>query len=424
MTDEVSSLVLRDNYLQTQCISLTQANATTALEEHARLIEYLEESGRLNRSIEFLPDADGIAERQNMSQGLTAPEIAVLVAYSKMDIYEKILDSSLVEDRYFDNEILMYFPAQLTQSFAPQILQHQLRKEIIATQVTNSLVNRLGPTFLLQLQEELGGTVAEIATAYVAVRQLFNMRNLWIAIERLDNQIDNALQTELLLVVRGWVERGVHWLVKNRRCNNGVQSIVDYFDNGLQILVKSVPASLAEPTRQSFDTRRKRFEEAGVPQEIAIAVSAAFPLSTAFDILDVATTSSATDLCNVGVETTASVYYELGEFLQIQWLREQIADLEVHNHWHSLAKSALRSDLHYRQRHLCAEILAQSNSDATPASLVDTWATTSKVQLDVYKQRLQDLKSMGNADYAMLSLAVAEVSKLLQSDRPLAGTDE
>ena len=424
MTDEVSSLVLRDNYLQTQCISLTQANATTALEEHARLIEYLEESGRLNRSIEFLPDADAIAERQNKSQGLTAPEIAVLVAYSKMDIYEKILDSSLVEDRYFDNEILMYFPAQLTQSFAPQILQHQLRKEIIATQVTNSLVNRLGPTFLLQLQEELGGTVAEIATAYVAVRQLFNMRNLWIAIERLDNQIDNALQTELLLVVRGWVERGVHWLVKNRRCNNGVQSIVDYFDNGLQILVKSVPASLAEPTRQSFDTRRKRFEAAGVPQEIAIAVSAAFPLSTAFDILDVATTSSATDLCNVGVETTASVYYELGEFLQIQWLREQIADLEVHNHWHSLAKSALRSDLHYRQRHLCAEILAQSNSDATPASLVDTWATTSKVQLDVYKQRLQDLKSMGNADYAMLSLAVAEVSKLLQSDRPLAGTDE
>ncbi len=424
MTDEVSSLVLRDNYLQTQCISLTQANAKTLLEEHARLIDYLEENGRLNRSIEFLPDAEGITERHNKALGLTAPEIAVLVAYSKMDIYEQMLDSSLVEDSFFDNELLMYFPAQLTQSFSPQILQHQLRREIIATQVTNSLVNRLGPTFLLQLQEELGGTVAEIATAYVAVRQLFNMRTLWEAIESLDNQIDNPLQTELLLIVRGWVERGVHWLVKNRRCNNGVQAIVDHFDAGLQVLINSVPASLAEPTRQSFDTRRNRFEAAGVPSEIAIAVSAAFPLSTAFDILDIVTTISSADAGGIGVETTAAVYYELGEFLQIQWLREQIADLEVQNHWHSLAKSALRSDLHYRQRHLCAEILAQSDTSETPENLVQIWSQKTQVQLEVYMQRLQDLKSMGNADYAMLSLAVAEVTKLLQSDRPLAGTDE
>jgi glutamate dehydrogenase len=433
MTDNVSALVLRDNYLQTQCISLTLANASTQLEEHTRLIEYLEDTGRLNRAIEFLPDAEVIADRQNRGHGLTAPEIAVLVAYSKMDIYEKMLDSSLVEDSYFDSELLLYFPDQLSNGFAPQTLQHQLRKEIIATQVTNSLVNRLGPTFILQLQEELGGTVAEIATAYVAVKQLFNMRRLWASIEGLDNKIDNALQTELLLIVRGWVERGVHWLVKNRRCNNGVQAIVDHFDTGLQILINCVPASLAAPTRQSFDSRCARFEAEGVPSDIAVTVSSAFPLSTAFDILDIATTTSAADSCEVGVETIAAVYYELGEYLQIQWLREQIANLEVHNHWHSLAKSALRSDLHYRQRHLCAEILAQhdmadnttgAEANASPAGLVEAWGNKSRSQLEVYMQRLQDLKSMGNADYAMLSLAVAEVTKLLQSDRPLAGTDE
>jgi glutamate dehydrogenase len=421
MTDNVSDLVLRDNYLQTQCISLVQAQAPTLLESHTRLIEFLEDSGRLNRAIEFLPDADGIADRRQQSRGLTAPEIAVLVAYSKMDIYDKLLDSSLVEDSFFDDELLLYFPTKLTESFAPQILQHQLRREIIATQVTNSLVNRLGPTFLLQLQEELGGTVAEIATAYVAVRHLFRLRRLWGSIESLDNQIDNALQTELLLVVRGWVERGVHWLVKNRRCHEGVQAIVDQFDTGLQVLINSVPNCLAKPTRQSFDSRCARFEAAGVPTDIAVTASAAFPLSTAFDILDIATAS---DECDAGVETTASVYYELGEFLQIQWLREQIANLEVKNHWHSLAKSSLRSDLHYRQRHLCAEILANSNADATPNVLVDAWADKSSAHLEVYLQRLNDIKAIGNADYAMLSLAVAEVTKLLQAERPLAGTDE
>lgn len=416
MTDDVSDLVLRDNYLQTQCVSLALAEAPVLLEEHARFITAMENSDKLNRAIEFLPDNDTIAERSAIKKGLTAPELAVIVAYSKMDIYEQLRDSELVTDPFFETELLQYFPNQLSENFTEQTLQHQLRREIIATQVTNSLVNRLGPTFLFRLQDELGASTTEIAAAYVAVRSLFGMRPLWESIEKLDNTVSNETQTEMLFMVRGWVERGIHWLVKNRRTSNGIQPIVDYFSTGIIELQAAVPDVLAKPNKNSYRARCRYFSKAGVPEDIAASVAAVVPLSSGFDILDISR-APGSDL-----NLTAGVYFQLGDHLEIQWLREQISLLDVNNHWHALAKSALRSDLHYQQRHLCAEILDTIETQKTAAAMVQKWAALTAGRLDIYSQRLTEIKSGGSVDYAMLSLAVNEVHKLLQSDRPLAGS--
>ncbi len=417
MTDDVSDLVLVDNYQQTQCISLALKESAVMLEEHARFITEMESAGKLNRTIEFLPDTDTIAERKAQGNGLSAPELAVIVAYSKMDIYQQLLTSDLLDDPFFEEGLLRYFPTQLSQQFATEILNHQLRREIIATQVTNSLVNRLGPTFLFRLQDELGARTTEIAAAYVAVRSLFDMRDLWQSIEQLDNAISSATQTEMLLMVRGWVERSIHWLVKNRRCNDGIEPLITYFSSGLQELMSQIPAVLAAPNQSTYAARCNYFKDAGVPQEIAARVASVVPLSSAFDILDIAHGS------DTNLPVSAGVYYQLGEFLQLQWLREQIANLDVGNHWHALAKSALRSDLHYQQRHLCAELLSSAPAQKTAIELVDDWAADNSGPLDIYSQRLNDLKSSASVDYAMLSLAVNEVHKLLKSDRPLAGSD-
>ncbi len=418
MTDEVSDLVLRDNYLQTQCISLTVAQAPALLGEHARFMNELTNAGKLNPAIEFLPDHEMIAERAADGKGLSAPELAVLVAYSKMDIYEQLRDSALVKDTYFDQELVNYFPSILGERFSDQISQHQLRNEIIATQITNSLVNRLGPTYLFRLQEELGASTADIASAYVAVRAVFKMRDLWESIESLDNQVSSDTQHELLLIVRGWVERGIHWLVKNRRIDYNIQTIIDYFETGTDVLRKEIPESLATPNKSSYRSRCKHFIRHHVPEEVAESVSEVVPLSSSFDIIDIAATSG------VPLKTTAGVYFQLGDYLEIQWLREQIGSLETSNHWHGLAKSALRSDLHYQQRHLCAEILTGTDDVGDkPRSMVKHWAKANDARLDIYSQRLSEIKSTGNADYAMLSLAVAEVHKLLQSSRPLAGSE-
>ncbi|OED41796.1 hypothetical protein AB833_08830 [Chromatiales bacterium (ex Bugula neritina AB1)] len=414
MTDNVSELVLRDNYQQTQCLSLTLSESAALLEEHSRFISDMESSGKLNRQIEFLPDNDTIAERKAHSQGLSTPELAVIVAYSKMDIYQQLLTTDLLDDPFFESELLNYFPSQLSTQYPQQILQHQLRREIIATLVTNSLVNRLGPTFLFRLQSELGAGITEIATAYVAVRSLFNMREIWHSIETLDNTVSSNTQTEMLLMVRGWVERSIHWLVKNNRCHNRVLPVIEYFSSGTKELQALVPNVLAEPNKHTYQSRCAHFIKAGVPAQIAATVASVVPLSSAFDILDIAHGSD-TDLA-----VSAGTYYQLGEYLQIQWLREQIGALDVASHWHALAKSALRSDLHSQQRHLSAELLELTGTGSSSIEIIERWASKNSGPLEIYNQRLTDLKSSGSVDYAMLSLAVNEVQKLLKSNRPTA----
>ena len=417
MTDNVSDLVLRDNYQQTQCISLALAEAPKWLDEHSRFISSLEAEDKLNRDIEFLPNAEEITDRTAKGKGLTAPEIAVLVAYSKMDIYQRLMDSSFADDSFFEQELLSYFPPQLSKKYPDAICSHQLRKEIIATQVTNSFVNRLGPTYLRRLRDELGAQTSEIATAFVAVRYLFELRDLWGEIENLDNQVSNAAQTEMLLMVRGWVERGVHWLVKNRRSHKGPQDIINKFGDGINELRSLIPDSLAKPNKASYRSRCNYFAKDGAPEKLAATVASVVPLSSSFDILDIANTSGAK------IKLITSLYFHLGDFLKLQWLREQISLLDVNSHWHILAKSALSSDIHYRQRHLCAEILETAGKSSSPEEIVSAWAAVSEERLTIYRQRLKEIMASSQVDYAMLSLAVNEVQKLLNADRPLAGSD-
>ena len=417
MTDNVSSLVLRDNYQQTQCISLILAEAPGSLDEHSRFISSLEAEDKLNRDIEFLPDSEEITERIANNKGLTAPEIAVLVAYSKMDIYQRLMDSPFADDPFFEQELLSYFPPQLSKKYPDAIRSHQLRREIIATQTTNSFVNRLGPTYLRRLRDELGAQTSEIATAFVAVRHLFKLRDLWSEIESLDNKITNAAQTEMLLLVRGWVERGVHWLVKNRRSHKGPQDIVDKFGDSVTELRSMIPDSLAKPNKTSYQSRCNHFNKSGAPAALAARVASVVPLSSSFDILDIHNTSG------VDLKLITSLYFHLGDFLKLQWLREQIELLEAGSHWHILAKSALRSDIHYRQRHLSAEIIETAGKSKSPEDIVKAWADKSDERLTIYRKRLKELMASKQVDYAMLTLAVNEVQKLLNADRPLAGSD-
>jgi len=417
MTDNVSELVLRDNYQQTQCISLTLAEAPKWLDEHSRFMTALESEDRLNRDIEFLPNTEEIAERMAKGKGLTAPEIAVLVAYSKMDIYDRLMDSSFADDPFFEKELLSYFPPQLSKKYPDAIRSHQLRKEIIATLVTNSFVNRLGPTYLRRLRDELGAQTSEIATAYVAVRHLFQLRELWIEIEGLDNKVSNATQTEMLLLIQGWVERGVHWLVNNRRSHRGPEDIVQKFGNSINELRSLIPGSLAKPNKTSYQSRCNYFAKSGAPDKLAAKVAAVVPLSSSFDILDIHNTSGG------NLKLITSLYFHLGDFLKLQWLREQIGLLDVDSHWHILAKSALRQDIHYRQRHLCAEILEGAGKSKSHEDIVKAWAELSEERLSIYRQRLKEIMASSQVDYAMLSLAVNEVQKLINADRPLAGSD-
>ena len=167
MTDDVAALVLRDNIFQTQVQSVTGRIAPMLLDAQARFMQYLEKGNKLNRAIEFLPTDEEIAERRAKGQGLTSPERAVLLAYGKIWLYDELLASSLPDDPWVATALIRYFPSALEGPYASYMARHPLKREIIATHVTNSMVNRVGSTFVHRLGETTGARPHEVVRAYL-----------------------------------------------------------------------------------------------------------------------------------------------------------------------------------------------------------------------------------------------------------------
>jgi glutamate dehydrogenase len=412
MTDEVGDMVLVDNYLQTQCISLTSSQAPALLEEHSRFMSHLESQDLLNRHIEYLPDHETIADRLADQKGLVRPEIAVLVSYAKMTMFDALMQSSLPDDPYLEKRLHGYFPTRLSQHYAPAINAHRLRREIIATQLVNDLVNRLGPSFAFRLEDEIGATTVEVCKAFDIVSNVFRMNDIWHDIESLDNTVPDTVQQDMHILVRGLVERTMHWLLRSRRCDLPIEELVHYFKPAIDELIQSLPKSLASINAQTYNARVDHYVDKGVSKSLAARAAKVVPLSSSLDIVEISKT------LEQDVAKVAAIYFELGIHLDLQWLRDQIADLSVRNRWHTLAKSSLRSDLHYQQRHLTAEVIKYAKPSKSITSMVEQWAGSSPA-IEQYSTLITELKASPSIDFAMLSLAVNEVHKLLQSDRPL-----
>ncbi len=413
MTDEVAEMVLADNYLQTQCISLITSQAGSLMEEHSRFMSHLESQNLLDRAIEFLPDHELIADRLADQKGMVRPEISVLVSYAKMTLFDTVMKSELPDDPYLNTRLYRYFPARLSENYLSAVESHRLRREIIATHLVNDVVNRLGPSFVFRMEDELSANPVDVCKAFDVVTNVFHMNQIWCDIEALDNQVSDAKQQELHILVRGLVERTLHWLIRTRRCDQPIQDLVDYFEPSISQLIDSLPQSLAKINKQSHSARIKYFVKAKVPEKLAARAAKVVPLSSSLDIVEISKT------LDRPMAQVASIYFELGAYLELQWLRDQIAEVRVRNRWHALAKSSLRSDLHYQQRHLTAEVIKQIKPIKNAASMVEKWAQNNDAAAQ-YSDLISELKASSAIDYAMLSLAVNEVHKLLQSDRPLA----
>src|ERR687893_210232 len=230
MTQAVADLVLKNNYEQSETLSLAEAQASSMVDVHARFLDRLDSSRKLNRELEALPDAEEMAERKRAHRGLTRPELAVALAYSKIDLYAELLDSDVPEDPHLSTELDRYFPAPLPERYGDQIRDHRLRREIIATQVINNMAHGGGITFAFRLHEESGAPASEIARAYAAARDIFGMRPQWSEIEALDNEVESDVQVSMLLEGRRLVERGSRWLLAHRTRPLDIGATVHFFE--------------------------------------------------------------------------------------------------------------------------------------------------------------------------------------------------
>ncbi|MBC5763714.1 NAD-glutamate dehydrogenase [Ramlibacter albus] len=398
MTDEVAALVLRDNYFQTQALSIGKRLAVKQLDEQARFMRFLEKKGELHRAIEYLPTEDEIAERKARGQGLTAPEQAVLLAYSKMWLNDELIASDLVEDPWVATALERYFPRVLKEKFAAYIPRHPLKREIIATHVLNSMINRVGPTFVHRLSEITGTTAPQIVRAYLATREVFGFVKTWQEIEALDNVVPDAVQAEMVIELRGLIARATTWFLRSRRLYEPTEQQVKRFTPAVQALRERLE------TQSGISPRAAAWIQAGVPQALALHVDAA---AGVFDALDIAEIS---DTTKRPLQEVAAVHAGVGQRLGLNRLRGQIEVLPAESYWQGLAKLALGDDLADLQRSIALEAVSHHEGDS--ATILDGWEHDNRQALERAQRLLAETSETGG-DLAMLSVALRELRNLV-----------
>ena len=244
MTDDVAALVLRDNYFQTQVLSVTGRIAPLLLDAQGRFMQYLEKKGRLNRAIEYLPDDEALAARRARGEGLTSPERAVLLAYSKMWLYDELLASPLPDDPWIETALARYFPHALREKYADYMPRHALKREIIATHVTNSMLNRVGSTYVHRLTETTGAKPHEVVRAYLLAREIFGFVPLWQSIEALDNVVADEVQSAMLIDTSRQLELGTMWFLRSRRLTDDMAATIAHFTPRVEALATRLPQLL------------------------------------------------------------------------------------------------------------------------------------------------------------------------------------
>ena len=403
MTGEVARLVLRHNYLQGQAISLTQAEAAARLGEHVQLIRNLERSGRLNRAVEFLPDDETIARREAEGLGLTRPEIAVLLSYAKIALNQELLASDFPDDPRLLEELLLYFPQQLRERWRDQIARHRLRREIIATFVTNSIVDRGGITFVDALKDRTGRTAADVARAFSITVAAFGLRDLWHGIEALDGRVDAALQIRMLLEARRLITRGSLWFLRYGAAGLDVASYLESFRPGIERYCAHLAAEQPEEATGARAARRAELETQGVDPDLARAVAGLDALASAPDVVRIAASAGA------AVEDVARLYFAVGERFRLDWLRAAAEHLRATTGWQRLAIETFVDDLYGHQAQLAARVLAGAppagapiDSRAAARAAVDAWAAAHGAAATRLDHLLDEIRSAGELELAML----------------------
>jgi glutamate dehydrogenase len=407
MTDDVAAHVLRDNYLQSQALSMLEARAASDLLEHAHTIRSLEVNGLLDRGLEFLPNAEEIDERHRMRRGLTRPELAVMLAYGKIALYSRLIDSDVPEDPYLSNELQRYFPPLIPQRFGRFLRRHRLRREIISTATTNSLVNRMGPSFARRAQEDTGANAATVVRAYAIAREAFDMRTTWSQIEALDTAIDAKLQYEMMFETTRLVRFVTYWLIHRQREALHIEQQVKRLRSALSTLDDALPGVLSGEDRKEFDLRRDRLLAAKTPASLAKRIASHLALRSGPDLVDI---SQSTGL---SMNAVASVYFGISTALSLDWLRKQIENLAVEGHWQSVARTTLRDNIYNLQRTLTLQAL-QGKRVGSPQQAVDAWLKSQQKNVESLRQSFAEMRTLPQTDFATLSVALQAVRRIAE----------
>jgi glutamate dehydrogenase len=407
MTDEVAALVLRDNYEQNLALANAAANAPSLLHVHEDWMKTLERSGVLNRELEGLPTSRGVRRRAERGEGLTTPELSVLLAWTKIILADKLIDSDLPDDPYCHVDLMAYFPTQLREGFEGAIAHHPLRREIIVTQVVNDLVNGAGMTFWPRLAGETGATPEELTRANFVAREIFGSLAMREEVRTFDNTLEASTQTLMRVEMRTLVERASRWLVNNRRPPLDSQGTVDYFSEPVVQLMGELPSLLTGRELRAYERRKKTLVDQQVPEDLASRVAVLHPAYMLLGIIEIA------DRMSLDPTQVARLHFALGERLGLPDLVNRILALPRDDRWQTMARAALRDDVYAVHTQLTAQVLRDTSAEETVPARIAEWEDGDAVVVQRAASVLQEICADDTADLARMSVGLRVVRGLL-----------
>ncbi|MFH1158665.1 MAG: NAD-glutamate dehydrogenase domain-containing protein [Pseudomonadota bacterium] len=411
MTDDVAALVLRDNYQQSQSLSFLLFRAREQLGLHADFIRDLEKSGITSRRLEGLPDDETLARLMRDGKGLTRPELSVLLAYAKMTLFTSLMKSDLPDDPAMEGLLFDYFPKAL-HKYDAEIRNHKLKRGIIATQIVNIMVNRMGPVFVRSRMHKTGASVEEVVRAFMIATEAFRVRDVWKRIEDLDNKAPHSVQMTALYETSQVIKRAVTWFLRFGGGHLKVDEEIAVFRQGIDLLKEGLEQAVPEGIGKMLRKNGMKFSEKGMPEKIAEEVAAMILLSSANDIIAISRKTKG------DVKSIASAYFETGEKLSFDWLRQQVSQIVPENDWQARVISGLTDDFYIQQAVLTSAILQAVKKPAQKGAegrmkLVNEWFDGHQEMVGKIAQLVSDLSLEQKTGLEMLMLASQRIGQMV-----------
>ncbi|HEV2561378.1 MAG TPA: NAD-glutamate dehydrogenase [Rhizomicrobium sp.] len=409
MTDDVAAHVLKDNYDQTLALSVAQSRAPKDLDGHARFIRDLERRGKLDRAVEFLPDDESLRKRALANHGLTRPELAVLLAYAKLDLDAEIVASELPDDPYFFSELAGYFPPAAATRYKNELAQHRLRREIISTVLSNRIVNLAGPLFVHRMKEVSSAPAARVARAFVLAEGAFGLAALKSRIDALDYKVKADIQTAMYADIAELLRRLGVWFLVNVPANAPLADTIARYREGVEALRGTFHSLVSPYEAHDTEARIAELQRAGAPLDVAEDVAVLPLLGAAPEIAQLAYTRS------LDIDLVAGAYFTIGATVGLDRLRGLASRIAAVEHWDRLAIRRIMDDLFAGQRALASQVLVKfegKHSRADGADAVKRWADEHNDALERTKSFLSELERTGDLSIAKLTLANSQIHEL------------
>jgi glutamate dehydrogenase len=416
MTDSVAELVLHNNVRQTQAISLAMHRSDQQYAEYQRFMGWLEDSGKLDRELEFLPSDEQLNDRMGRGQPIwTRPELSVLICYSKVMLKEALLEANLLDDLVLAESVRWAFPSQLVEHFDSDIEQHQLRLEIVATQLANDMVDRVGFTFFFRQMESTGSSAADIVRAFVISMHIFGIDELWQQIENSQDSLSANVQLDLLHILMRLVRRSSRWFLRNRRQNLHCNDVIQSMTEPMQKLLRQLPELHEGEWIKIWTDEKAQLLDIGVEDQIAATLAAADSMFMSVGTVDMALRLQRP------VELVAKLAFKLGEHLSLDWFMAQIVGLQPQSRWQDLARESYVDDLESQRRQLTA-CLFEGHECEDIEQLFEAWLSQQSLLIARWKLMIAELRRGAAPDFTMVSVALRELLDLVQSSVDAART--